>query len=56
MKTITEIIEPTPLFERAAKLMGFMSEEEAYTILVDDGITGSDAFLAVKAATILLEG
>lgn len=51
MDNITDI---APLFDRAAKLMGFMDEKEAATYLVDEGVDGGEAFLAVKAATMLL--
>lgn len=49
-----DITETAPLFDRAAKLMGFMDEKDAAAHLVDDGVDGGEAFLAVKAATMLL--
>lgn len=47
--------ETAPLFDRAVKLMSFMGEKDAAVHLVDEGVDGGEAFLAVKAASMLLE-
>jgi len=49
-----DITECPPLFHRAVKLMSFMDEKEAATYLVDEGVDGGEAFLAVKAASMIL--
>ena len=51
---ITDTTEPAPLFDRAMNLMGFMDEQEAAAHLVSEGVDGGEAFLAVKAASMLL--
>lgn len=42
-------------FDRARGLLIYMSEEEAAAHLVDQGETPENAFLAVKAASLLEE-
>ena len=43
------------LFDRALSLLSFMDVQDAATHLVDAGVGGEDAFLAVKAAEILMD-
>jgi hypothetical protein len=45
----------TTLINRARMLLGYMSPQEAVRELVSTGVDRTDAYLAVKAAGILLE-
>lgn len=44
------------LIHRASNLLSFMTPEEASQHLVESGVSGEEAFLAVKAARILTSG